>query len=87
MNYAKIEDGVCTNVIVADAEFAEQYGYILLPEEYGIGDFYDGGKWGKNSPDIPENPYAPADPTPTAEERLSALESAMLSMMGVNINV
>lgn len=29
----------------------------------------------------------PKDPEPTTEERLSALESAMLSMMGVNINV
>lgn len=29
----------------------------------------------------------PAAPTPTLEERTAALESAMLSMMGVNLNV
>ena len=29
----------------------------------------------------------PKDPAPTTDERLAALESAMLSMMGVNTNV
>lgn len=36
---------------------------------------------------LAEHPDTDPVPTPTNEERLSALESAMLSMMGVNTNV
>ena len=35
----------------------------------------------------PGEPPAPPEPGPTQEERLSALEGAMLSMMGVNADV
>ena len=72
--YAIIENGVCTNVIVAGAEFAEQMGAVLLADGFGIGDMYANGIWSKAS--------AP-EPTPTAEERLTALEEAVLAMMEV----
>lgn len=77
MNYAKIDDGVCTNSIVADAEFAEQYGYIPLPEGYGIGDFYDGEKWEKKKapdpPDPPEPEENPSDDRQAVEQEITDL--------------
>lgn len=72
--YAIIENGVCKNVIVAGAEFAEQIGAVLLAEGFGIGDMYTNGIWSK---------AAAEEPAPTAEERLTALEEAVLAMMEV----
>ena len=39
-NYAIIENGKVVNAIVATPEYAAQYGYVLLPEGFGIGDFF-----------------------------------------------
>lgn len=72
--YAIIENGVCRNVIVAGAEFAEQMGAVLLAEGFGIGDMYTNGSWSK---------AAMQNAAPTAEERLTALEEAVLAMMEV----
>lgn len=46
-NYAKIEDGVCVNAAVFEAEeTAVDLGYpVLIPDGYGIGDLYDGERW------------------------------------------
>ena len=85
MNYAEIIDGICTNVIVADEDFASKNGLVSLPNGYGIGDSYNGTEWIKFSQpeaDIELVPY-----TPTLKERTAALESAMLAMMGVNPSV
>lgn len=46
MNYGVIENGVCTNIIVADALFAAKIGAVELVEGFGIGDLYD-GNWVK----------------------------------------
>lgn len=43
MNYAKIEDGVVVNVIVADEIFAAEHNLVVLQENSGIGWFYDNG--------------------------------------------
>ena len=72
--YAIIENGVCQNVIMAGAEFAEQMGAVVLAEGFGIGDMYANGSWSK---------AAEEEPAPTAEERLTALEEAVLAMMEV----
>jgi len=60
MEYAIVEDGVVGNVIVSDAEFAAGIGAVLLPDGFGIGDFFDGMTWTKAP--------APAPPPPTAEQ-------------------
>lgn len=46
MNYGVIENGVCTNIIVADALFAAKIGAVELVEGFGIGDKFD-GDWSK----------------------------------------
>lgn len=46
-NYAQITDGIVTNVIVADSAFAESVGAVLVPDGFGIGDFFDGAEWSK----------------------------------------
>jgi hypothetical protein len=44
-NYAIIENGKVVNVIVATPEYAAQHSYILLPDGFGIDDFFDGTTW------------------------------------------
>jgi len=63
--YAINENGVVTNVIEADAEFAATIGAIPLPEGFGIGDFYDGAEWTKAS----SPPPPPPTPTMVNAER------------------
>ena len=42
MKYLIITDGIVTNIILADAEFAEQIGAIEAPDGVQIGDQFDG---------------------------------------------
>ena len=72
--YAVIENGVCTNVIVANSGFAQGIGAVEISQGFGIGDIYENGTWTKASVQ---------DTAPTAEERLTALEEAVLAMMEV----
>lgn len=68
MKYAIIKDGVCVNIIVASAEYAEKAGAVELVEGYGIGDIYDNGIWLHSEP----------TPKPTEnniEKRLTAVEA------------
>lgn len=71
--YAVIENGVCTNIIVANSTFAQEIGAVEIPQGFGIGDIYKNGSWSKATP----------EPEPTTEERLAALEEAVLAMMEV----
>ena len=43
MRYAVIKDGICTNIVVSDPQFAEIMGWVLLPEGFNIGDGYENG--------------------------------------------
>lgn len=72
--YAVIENGVCTNIIVANSTFAQEIGAVEIPQGFGIGDMYTNGSWSK---------AAMQNAAPTAEERLAALEEAVLAMMEV----
>ncbi|MDL2288889.1 hypothetical protein LJC32_05910 [Oscillospiraceae bacterium OttesenSCG-928-F05] len=51
MTYAIIQNGVCQNIIEADADFAADYAQSLaceaaeLPERFGIGSLYQDGAW------------------------------------------
>ena len=56
-NYAIVEQTKIVNTVVSDAEFAQAEGWILLPDGFGIGDFYIDGQFVK----------AP-QPQPTPEE-------------------
>lgn len=56
-NYAIISQTKVVNAAVADAAFAQSQGWVLLPEGFGIGDFYIDGQFVK----------AP-QPQPTPEE-------------------
>ncbi len=74
MRYAIIENNKCVNVIVAEPDFATEIGAVEIPNGFGIGDIYANDEWSKAP--VPE-------PMPTAEERIEALEAAMLEMMEV----
>lgn len=45
--YAIIENGVVVNIVVSDADFAAQNGWISLPNGFGIDDLYDGSTFTK----------------------------------------
>ena len=58
MIWALINGTLCTDIIVADAEFIENCRTYLIaeqilpcPEGFGIGDFYENGLWRKGDTD------------------------------------
>ena len=50
MRYAVIEDGICTNIVVSDPQFAEMMGWVLLPDGFHIGDHYENGSFSRAFP-------------------------------------
>lgn len=73
MNYAKIENGAITNVIVADATFAAEHGLVEFPS-------YIGGKavginWKYNGANFtePDPVVAPVVVAPTKEQLMAEL--------------
>lgn len=62
MTFAVIEDGRCVNIVQAEAWYAKMKGFVELPEQYGVGDFYNNGEWCHDKPS-------------TIEERVSTLET------------
>lgn len=68
--YAIIENGLVANVVVADAEFAAQNGWIACPDA-GPGWKYDGTNFTEPDP-IPEPTPALA---PTKEQLLAELQA------------
>ena len=73
MNYAKIENGVIINAIVADAAFAAEHGLVEFPtyindKAVGIGWKYDGANFTEPDP-IP----VPVVVAPTKEELMAQL--------------
>ena len=65
--YAIIENGVAVNVVVADAEYAAQQGWIACPDA-GPGWKYDGTNFTEPDPIVIE----PA-PAPTKEQLMAQL--------------
>ena len=47
-NYAIVENSIIINVVLAEKEFAESQGWILLEEGFTIGDLYENGQFIKN---------------------------------------
>lgn len=74
-NYAIIKDGIVVNAAAADADFAAEQGWVLLPEYAGVGWSYVDGQFVDNRPPMPEyvEPTAPA--APTKEELLAQLNA------------
>jgi hypothetical protein len=71
-NYAVIENGKVINIVVSDADFAAQQGWVLLPEGAGIDWDYVDEEFIDTRP-IPE-PAAPT-PAPTKEQLLAQLQA------------
>ena len=67
--YAIIENGIVTNMAVADTEFAAQQGWIKATEGVAIGYLFDG-----------ETFTAPPPPVPTREELKAERESAVAAI-------
>ena len=69
-NYAVVENNLVVNAVVAESDYALQQGWILLPENAGIGWSYENGNFVDNRP-VPE--ALPAPPTPSKDELLAQL--------------
>lgn len=48
--YAIIAAGVVTNAVLAEANYAADRNWIVLPDGFGPGDLYDGAVWTKSGP-------------------------------------
>jgi hypothetical protein len=70
--YAIIENGVAVNVVVADAEYAGQQGWVECPDA-GPGWTYADGVF--TAPVVVEPEPIPAPPAPTKEELLAQLNA------------
>lgn len=70
--YAIIENGVAVNVVVADAEYAAQQGWIACLDA-GPGWTYADGVF--TAPVMVEPEPIPAPPAPTKEELLAQLQT------------
>jgi hypothetical protein len=69
MRYAIIENGLVTNVVVADAELASQNGWVECPTA-GPGWKYDGTTFTEPDPVVASEPVAP-----TKEQLLAQLQA------------
>jgi hypothetical protein len=70
--YAIIEDGVVLNVVVADAEYAAQQGWVECPDA-GPKWLYADGVFTK--PEIIPVPVPEPTPAPTKEQLLAELQA------------
>jgi hypothetical protein len=52
-NYGVIKDGVVINAVLAEADFAAEQGWVLLPEGVGPTWLYDGSTFSEPLPVVP----------------------------------
>jgi len=52
-SYGVIEDGVVVNAVLAEADFAAEQGWVLLPEGVGPTWLYDGSTFAEPLPYVP----------------------------------
>ena len=71
-NYAIIENGKVTNMVVAEPDYAREKNWIDLPGNVCIGFDYIDGKFFDNRPQLP-TPQEP--PALTKEELLAQLQA------------
>ncbi len=70
-NYAIIENGKVVNLVVSDADFAAEQGWVLAGEGVGIG-------WDYNGNFVDNRPVSTSiepPPAPTKEELLAQLQA------------
>jgi hypothetical protein len=79
-SYAIIENGTVINAVKAEANYAAEQGWVLLPENAGIGFSYVDGAFVDLRP-APEP--APAPPLPTKEELLAQLQSLQTQIIAL----
>lgn len=72
MRYAIIENDVTVNVVIADAEYAAQQGWVACPDA-GPGWTYANGVF--TAPVMVEPEPIPVPPAPTKEELLAQLQA------------
>lgn len=70
MKYAIIEAGIVTNVVIADAEYAELQGWVAAGDLVEIGWSYVDGEFVDLRPEL-----LPAPPPPTKEDLLAQLQA------------
>jgi len=73
--YAIIEDGVVVNVVVADAEYAAQQGWVECPDAGPKWLYADGVFTKPEIIPVPEPEPIPVPPTPTKEQLLAQLNA------------
>lgn len=81
-NYAIIENTVVVNTAVAEPEYAQKQGWVLLPEGFGIGDFYIDGQFVK----APQPQPSPEEIQTQNKQQAEALLSATDWTATVDIN-
>jgi hypothetical protein len=69
-NYAIVENGLVTNTVAAEPDYAAQQGWVQFDGEVGIGWGYANGQF-VDTRVIP--PPVDAPPTPTKEELMAEL--------------
>lgn len=79
--YAIIENGVVTNVVLADPTFAEEQGWVAAPDDVGPGWLWDGTNF---SPPPPAPPVVPEAIT-MRQTRLALLNAGLLSQVDAAI--
>ena len=81
MSYAIIKNALVINSVEADADYAAEQGWVLLPEGAGIGWSYIDGEFVDNRP-VPEP--APVPSPPTKEELLAQLQALQAQINGLD---
>jgi hypothetical protein len=69
-NYGVIEDGVVVNAVLAEADFAAEQGWVLLPDGVGPNWLYDGSTFSEPPP------YAPSQQEQEAQRSAAYTKEA-----------
>ena len=84
MKYAIIEAGTVTNVVIADAEYAELQGWVAAGDLVDIGWSYVDSEFVDLRPEpAPAPAPAPAPPPPTKEELLAQLQALQAQIIAL----
>ena len=70
-NFAIIENGLVINAVVAEADYAAQQGWVLLPKGAGVDWSYVNGQFVDNRP----KPEVVELPAPTKDQLLAELQA------------
>lgn len=77
--YAVIENGVVTNIVISDPDFAQEQGWVACDNSVSIGFDYVDGSFVDNRPP----PVSEGVAQPSKEELLNQLESIRKMLEGL----